>query len=153
MSESTTELSKNQIPEFSDLASQEAWWTDRVHEWQASGSSQAAFSRARGIPLTTFNWWKRRVLKQAPGRKRLRRKSAGNSVEPQQDTTGSKRGRPAGRPAKATKTPFVPVRVVPGSSSSSSWWMEVSCRNGRVLRLRDAVELSELASLVAALES
>jgi hypothetical protein len=30
-------------------------------DWQASGLSQAAFCRRRGIPIWKFAWWKRRL--------------------------------------------------------------------------------------------
>ena len=50
--------------------SYEQWtehWKRLVSEWQSSGLSQAEFCRQRAIRLTTFNFWKLRVLKQAPG--------------------------------------------------------------------------------------
>lgn len=138
------------VPEFADVASQSAWWTDRIHEWQASGTSQGAFSKARGIPLTTFNWWKRRILKQAPGRKRVRRVLAPESPA----APSPRRGRVPDRKARRRSSPhtFVPVRVVP-SAPGAAWALEVACRGGRVLRLREWVEPSRLAALVAALES
>ena len=145
------------VPEFPDSESQLAWWTDRIHEWQASGVSQAVFAQARGIPITTFNWWKRRILKQAPGRKRVRRAVTSPPVDDAAAKSPRKRGRPKGasakaKPPSASSTSFLPVRVVPGSTAPT-WWLEVACRNGRVLRLRDAIELPQLAALIAALES
>ena len=32
-----------------------------VQQWRASGLSQAAFCRHRGIHVATFSWWKRRL--------------------------------------------------------------------------------------------
>lgn len=135
--------SRRGVPQFSDEAARSAWWTDRVHEWQSSGTSQTVYARARGIPLGTFYWWKGRVVKAEAGRRSTRLSSAVKA-------THGKRA--AGRVAKSAESAFLPVRVVSGEAPLS-WWLEVSCRSGRVVRLREAMDLKQLSSLIAVLES
>jgi hypothetical protein len=45
-------------------ATTRARWATAVAEWSDSGESQRAFCAKRGLPLSTFQWWRRR-LKQA----------------------------------------------------------------------------------------
>jgi len=120
-------------------------WTKRVALWQASGLSQAEFCRLNGIKLTTFNFWKLRVLKQQPGptRHRKPRVSAANPPVEKQKRVGA-----ASKPTAR----FVPVVVRP-ESARSEWWCEIACRNGRVLRLRENPPSETLRELVANLEA
>lgn len=120
-------------------------WTKRVEQWQASGLSQAEFCRQNGIKLTTFNFWKLRVLKQQPGPTRHRKLRASAAKHPPEK---QKRVGAASKPAAR----FVPVVVRP-DSARSEWWCEIACRNGRVLRLRENLPSETLRELVANLEA
>jgi hypothetical protein len=122
-----------------------AQWTERVAQWQASGQSQAEFCRASGIKLTTFNFWKLRVLKQQPGPTRHRKPRVRAENHP---VAKQKRVRAAPKPAAR----FVPVVVRP-DTARSEWWCEIACRNGRVLRLRENPPSETLRELVANLEA
>lgn len=120
-------------------------WTKRVAQWQASGLSQAEFCRQNDIKLTTFNFWKLRVLKQQPGPGRHRQPRTGAASHP----TAKRKGvRAASKPAAR----FVPVVVRP-DTARSGWWCEIACRNGRVLRLRENLPSETLRELVADLEA
>jgi hypothetical protein len=126
-----------------------AWvehWAKLVWEWQASGTSQAEFCRQREIKVTTFNFWKLRVLKQSPGKSRIRkpRDTSNPSTEP------AKPWRRRMRTNKAAS--FVPVVVRP-SAIATTWHCEIACRNGRVLRLRESLPTDDLQALLSALES
>jgi hypothetical protein len=120
-------------------------WTKRVAQWQASGLSQAKFCRQNNIKLTTFNFWKLRVLKQHPGPTRHRKPRASAEKHPPEK---QKRTRTPSRPAAR----FVPV-VVRSDTARSEWWCEIACRNGRVLRLREKLPSATLRELVADLEA
>lgn len=44
-----------------------AVWTKHIGEWQRSGQTQRAFCARRGLPLSTFQWWRgklRRIEQQ-----------------------------------------------------------------------------------------
>ena len=36
-------------------------WEKRIAEWESSGQSQKAFCAERGLPLSTFQWWRARI--------------------------------------------------------------------------------------------
>lgn len=42
-----------------------AWWHGEVERWRASGLSQSAYCRERGLRLAQFSYWKRRFA-EAP---------------------------------------------------------------------------------------
>src|SRR5579863_1448597 len=92
------------------------------------------------MKVSELNFWKLRVLRQTPGAKRHRK--------PREDVN---------KPAEAAKTsrrrvhtalaPFLPVVVRP-NSTRAEWWCEIACRNGRCLRLREAISEAELKALL-----
>ena len=44
--------------------SKPSYWRRRVEDWSGSGLSQAEYCRRSGIPLSTFQYWKRRLGSQ-----------------------------------------------------------------------------------------
>lgn len=48
----------------SELAKRERW-AKRIAQWERSGKSQKAYCAARGLALSTFQWWRTR-MKQMP---------------------------------------------------------------------------------------
>jgi hypothetical protein len=38
-----------------------ARWSKAVSEWSRSGESRRAFCKQRGLPLSSFQWWRRRL--------------------------------------------------------------------------------------------
>jgi len=38
-----------------------AYWVKRVSEWRGSGQTQKAFCSQRGVPLSTFQWWRAKL--------------------------------------------------------------------------------------------
>ena len=106
-----------------------AYWRGLLERWRASGLSQAEFCRRRGIPISKFAWWKRRL--SAGGAARLVR-----------------RARP-GREA-AVDCSFIPVHVVAAPAAGE---LELTLRGGRVLRFGVDVDAGKLAVIVAALEA
>jgi hypothetical protein len=139
-SEDTTAESKS--------AEYDAWveqWTKRVAQWQASGLSQAEFCRQNDIALTTFNFWKLRVLKQQPGPTRHRKpRVSAEKHPPEKPKRVQTRSKSAAR--------FVPVIVRP-DAARSAWWCEIACRNGRVLRLREELSSETLRELLSIIEA
>lgn len=39
-------------------------WAARIETWRQSGKSQREFCEERGIPLSTFQWWRKRLREQ-----------------------------------------------------------------------------------------
>jgi transposase-like protein len=101
-------------------------WQGLMQAWRRNGCSQSEFCRRQGVPLSTFNYWKRRLERSGHA-------SAGTA-----DATAT--------------TDFVPVRVL-SSPAAGTQCVEVRLRNGR--RLRCAADLPEelLRRLAAALEA
>lgn len=122
-------------------------WTTLVREWESSGLSQTEFCRQRSIKVTTFNFWKLRILKQTPGPNRHRRRR--DPTTSAEQVVKHVRRRPHTNPSTA---PFVPVVVRPGALNSE-WRCEIACRNGRVIRLRELLPLDEIKALLLILES
>ena len=102
-------------------------WQMLMQAWQGSGFSQSKFCRRQGVPLSTFNYWKRRLEQN------------GHATVETVDAAAA-RG-------------FVPVHVQCDRSTVSMQCVEVRLRNGR--RLRCAADLPEelLRRLAAALEA
>jgi hypothetical protein len=105
-------------------------WTALVSEWRSGGASQAAFCREHGLNANTFNYWKLRVLRQRPGKRRQRR-----------DVT-------AAMPAKRSGD-FTPVRVI----ASPACAFEVQLRGGRTLRVAATFDETSLRRLIGVLEN
>ena len=103
-------------------------WAALVSEWRASGASQAAFCRERGLNANSFNFWKLRVLRQRPGTRRAR-----SSLEA---VTG------AGAPA------FIPVRVAAPEACA----LEVCLRTGHMIRITADFDETILRRLIGVLE-
>ena len=59
-------------------------WVRILHEFNRSGLGPAAFCRSRGLPLTTFQGWRRRLEASAPraGFVQLVAASASNAAKP-----------------------------------------------------------------------
>ncbi len=43
-----------------------ARWVKRVAQWERSGESQKSFCAARGLALSTFQWWRARAKRTKP---------------------------------------------------------------------------------------
>ena len=106
-----------------------AYWRGLLERWRASGLSQAEFCRQRGIPISKFAWWKRRL-------------SAGGAAGPVQRARPSRKGPHGGA--------FVPVQIVAAPAAGE---LELTLRGGRVLRFGVDVDAGKLAVIVAALEA
>ena len=104
-------------------------WRKLLERWRASGLSQAEFCRRRGIPVSKFAWWKRRLSVEGAARP-------------------VRRARP-GREAAADCS-FVPVQVVAALHVGD---LELTLGGGRVLRFGADVDAGKLAAIVAALEA
>lgn len=101
-------------------------WTTLVSEWRSSGVRQAAFCRERGLNANTFSYWKRRVLRQAPGIRRQRRVTE----------------------AAAGGNGFTPVRVL----ASPACAIEVQLRGGHTIRIAPDFDETALRRLIGVLE-
>jgi hypothetical protein len=44
-----------------DLKAKQADWERRIAAWQRSGLSQRLFCERRGMALSTFQWWRKRL--------------------------------------------------------------------------------------------
>ena len=99
-------------------------WQGLLQVWRRSGASQSEFCRRQGVPLSTFNYWKRRLER-------------GDAV--------------AGK--AATTSGFVPVRVLDQPAPSAVPRVEVRLRNGRRLYCGADLPSELLRPLLAALEA
>lgn len=43
-----------------------ALWAKRIEEWMGSGVTQREFCAKRGLAVSTFRWWRRRVTAAVP---------------------------------------------------------------------------------------
>lgn len=43
--------------------SKRAYWIKRVSEWRGSRQTQKAFCAQRGLPLSTFQWWRAKLAR------------------------------------------------------------------------------------------
>jgi hypothetical protein len=50
-----------------EAVAKRALWSRRIGQWKGSGLTQRAFCAKRGLALSTFQWWRRR-LADADGR-------------------------------------------------------------------------------------
>jgi hypothetical protein len=103
-------------------------WRGLLAEWSASGQTQAAFCRARGLNAGTFAWWKRQLRGEERG-------ATGATV---------RRGR---RPWQAGR--FVEVRLA--GASGPAYEIVLSC--GRSIRVPLSFDASALSRLIAAVEA
>ena len=104
-------------------------WQELLRRWRASGLSQAEFCRRRGVPVWKLAWWKRR-LREEP-----------NAQGP---------GEPAGKGQVVPQVPFIPVGIV---ACGPAFELELTLRDGRLLRFGSGVETTKLAAIVAAVEA
>lgn len=102
-------------------------WRRLISEWSASGQTQVAFCRARGLNAGTFAWWKRQLHRGERG------------------TTESavRRGRRAGLPER-----FVELRLAGPSAS-----YEIVLSRGRSIRVPPQFDPQVLSRLIAAVEA
>jgi hypothetical protein len=103
-------------------------WTSLVSEWRASGVSQAAFCRERGLNANSFNFWKLRMLRQRPGTRRAR-----GALEA---TTG------------AGASAFIPVRIAAPVACA----LDVCLRSGHTIRIAADFDETVLRRLIRVLE-
>lgn len=103
-------------------------WEGLISECSASGETQAAFCRARGLNAGTFAWWKRRL-----------RREGGIAV-------GATVG-PGRRPGRGGR--FVEVRVAGASAAV----YEIVLSRGRSVRVSGGFDALELSRLIAAVEA
>ena len=99
-------------------------WRGLMQAWRRSGYSQSEFCRRQGVPLSTFNYWKRRLERA--------------------DTVAG---------MAATTSGFVPVRVLDQPAPGAVQRVEVRLRNGRRLRCRADLPAEVLQRLLVALEA
>ncbi len=109
------------------MSERERYWRGVLGQWRASGMSRAAFCRRRGINYYTLSQWK----------SRLETEPAGGSKE-----NGSSRSR---RPH------FVEVAVPTASAFAAAY--EITLASGRTLRVPPGFDESDVARLIAVVES
>jgi len=96
-------------------------WAGIVAEWEAGAMSRKAFCRRKGIPFSTFGYWRKRLREAAWGKKSAPAETAG----------------------------FKPVHVVEDKSSSPG--LEIILSNDIRIAVREGFEPAVLRAIVAAL--
>lgn len=48
-----------------DAAAKRAGWVKQIGDWERSGQSQRVFCAERSLPLSSFQWWRRRLARDA----------------------------------------------------------------------------------------
>lgn len=110
-------------------------WIRWLERWRGSALDGSAFCRQRGLPLSSFRFWK----KEIPMRERRRQAKRAESE-------ASRAARKAMR--------LVPVRVVrPEPILPAPGPMEIVLRGGRSLRIGGDFDSALLEKLVTALEA
>ena len=111
-------------------------WAETMRAWSESGLTQAAFCKQRGIPISTFQYW------------RYQRRAGQNAGAPEKGAPGRK----AAGTKQAAPPAFAPVRIIPASSPESAG-IAVVLTNGRRLEVPPDVDIDWLARAAAALET
>jgi hypothetical protein len=104
-------------------------WRAIVEEWRRNGTEMSGFCRGRGVPLSSFKYWKKElaVRDQKRQAKRAATEATRNALQ------------------------FLPVRVLdPAMVTAGS--VEVVLRGGRILRVGNDFDPAVLQKLVATLE-
>lgn len=97
---------------------------DLIRRWESSGLSQRAFAEQEGVTSSTFQYWRRRVLRE--------------------------RGRKA-RSERARPVPLSPVRIIPDAArapESSSPAFELRTPGGLAVRVPVGFDERELVRLL-----
>ena len=102
-----------------------AYWRRMTQEWKRSGQSQAAFCETRNLKLTTFRWWRHRLLRET-----------------------AEAAKAKGTDSSA---PFIPVRLVDPSSSSSQP-IEIVLANSQRIRVPSEFDSDTLRRILAILD-
>lgn len=54
---------KGELVAGREAGGKRAYWIKRVSEWRGAGQSQKAFCAQRGLPLSTFQWWRAKLAR------------------------------------------------------------------------------------------
>ena len=100
-------------------------WRGLIAEWSASGQTQVAFCRGRGLNAGTFAWWKRQ----------LRQRSAGDASK------------------RSERLPKSSSRFVEVRWASVAPAYEIVLAGGRSIRVPERFEPQALSRLITAVES
>ncbi len=113
----------------SALSPSEKRWRPIIEDWRRGGGKISPFCRDRGLPLSSFKYWKRELA--ARDRKRQAQRAA---------TEASRQA-----------LQLLPVRILePATAAGGS--LEVVLHGGRTLRIGGDFDPAILRKLVAALE-
>ena len=113
-----------------------SWWEGAVAEWSQGCASEEEFCRRRSIGVSTFRWWRSRLVPRRTGSRSAQPKNA----------VGRER---ASQPAPL----FIPVRITRPVPDSTPGDFEVVLLGGRRIRVPARFDQEALASLVSILES
>jgi hypothetical protein len=105
-------------------------WRGLLEGQQRSGLSLAAFCRRRGLRKGTLSFWKWKLTHEA--------------------AAGRRPGPASFVPIQLAATPEPGPAAAPGTALSE---LEIALANGRVVRLRGGVALSELAAVLRTVEA
>ena len=64
-----------------------ALWAKRIDQWRGSGVTQREFCARRGLAVSTFQWWRRRLTAAVPRSDAVRASFVALPVTPPQPTT------------------------------------------------------------------
>ena len=101
------------------------YWRRVTGEWKRSGQSQATFCEARNLKLTTFRWWRHRLLREA---------SDGAKAE-----------------ELDTQAPFIPIRLIDLPSPSSPP-IEIHLPNSKRIQVPPGFDPDTLRRVLAILD-
>jgi hypothetical protein len=101
-------------------------WQEVLRAQEASGLSQAAFCRERGISAGTLAWWKRQLRRPGPAKRRMRRRT------------------------KETGAGFIEIGL---GHVATPVGYEILLSRGRAVRVPGGFDARELSRLIAAVEA
>ena len=108
----------------SPLSEREAYWSEQLQRWRASGLSQGAYSRREGLRANQLSYWHRREQRQ-------------------QQASSPRSG-----------SGFIPVQVItppPGATPSPAQGLSIRLSNGARIEGIDAQTLELAAQLLKGL--
>lgn len=116
-------------------------WRELVAGWSASGLTQTAFCRQRGVSVAAFYWWRRRFTEDdaKPWSRRQGRRPAVRSG-------------PGAVFREVRMASPAPVPVVPGQAAEGASY-EVQVAGGRRIRIGRDFDPHVLGRLIVALEA
>jgi hypothetical protein len=126
-----------------ELTKREQQWRERIEAWRSSGQRQSEFCRSHGFPVSSFSYWKIKLVR----REHLR---AGEAVPGKTFQTRIKAPEGQDPGWQQVAWPATPLCGAPAGSAEDG--LEVVLPSGWLIRLGRRFEAESLRRLLGVLE-